>query len=350
MRKVAFLIVIHLIIVQAAFCQSAASKQYSPKQLKNMVSVTQKFLDALPDSLRTKATYPFDSEERFNWHFVPRARNGAPYKSMNNQQRQAAMALLQTALSAQGYAKTQAIMELESVLKILEGRAPSDNYRDPENYYFTVFGTPSAKGPWGWRVEGHHLSLNFSSLTNEIISNTPAFMGSNPAIVPSGPHKGKQILKQEEELARDLMQSFSPSQLKDAMVESTAPGDIITANNRKAILEANNGITLAQMNAAQKKIFMDLLNTYLNNFHEELAGNHMKKLKKAGLDNLRFAWAGSTERGKGHYYRIKGPTLLIEYDNTQNNANHVHTVVRDLTNDFGEDVLRKHYEQQPHGN
>jgi hypothetical protein len=252
-------------------------------------------------------------------------------------------------LSEKGYAKTTAIMELESVLKVLEKRAPDDHYRDSENYYFTIFGNPGGKEPWAWRMEGHHISLNFSSVTGQLLSSTPAFMGSNPAIVPDGEQKGKQILKLEEDLARSLMQSFTPEQLKTVIIDVKAPGEIITSNKRKAILESYQGITMAEMSLIQKKRFLELLNVYLDNFKEELAVNHMKKIKKAGLDNLRFAWAGSQERGQGHYYRIQGPTLLIEYDNTQTNANHVHTVVRDLTDDFGEDVLKKHYDQQAHG-
>jgi hypothetical protein len=349
MNKLFFTLGFLLLLGQISFSQPSSAKQPSPGKIKEMASSVQYFLDLLPDSLRSKAMYAFDSDERYNWHFVPRARKGACYKSMDDKQRQAAKDLMRAVLSEKGFAKTEAIMEMESVLKELEKRAPSDNWRDPENYYFTVFGTPSATAPWGWRIEGHHLSLNFSSLNSQVVSNTPAFLGSNPAVVPSGPQKGKQILKQEEDLARDLMRTFSPAQLKGIIVEDTAPKDIITGNSRKAILEANNGISMAKMTLIQKKKFIELLNLYLDNFESELAGNQMKKIKKAGLDKLKFAWAGSLEKGKGHYYRIQGPTLLIEYDNTQNDNNHVHTVVRDLTNDFGEDVLKKHYQQQEHG-
>jgi hypothetical protein len=349
MNKLFLIIGCLLAGLQISYGQAAATKQMKPRELKEMAATVQQFLNVLPDSLKQKAMYPFDDEERFNWHFTPRPRKGACYKSMNSQQRQSALAILQTVLSEKGYAKTSAIMELEIILKALEKRAPEDNYRDPENYYFTIFGTPGGKTPWAWRMEGHHISLNFSSVTGQLLSSTPAFLGSNPAIVPEGPQKGKQILKLEEDLARSLMQSFSAEQLKTVIIDVKAPGDIITSNKRKAILESSQGIRMAEMSLIQKKRFMELLNVYLDNFKEDLAVNHMKKIRKAGLDNLRFAWAGSQERGKGHYYRIHGPTLLIEYDNTQNDANHVHTVVRDLTDDFGEDILKKHYDQQAHG-
>ncbi|QHT70959.1 DUF3500 domain-containing protein [Rhodocytophaga rosea] len=335
--------------LQVSYGQAAASKQLKPRELREMAATVQQFLNVLPDSLKQKAVFPFDDEERFNWHFTPRPRKGACYKSMNQSQRQAALAIIQTVLSEKGNAKTIAIMELEIILKALENREPNDHYRDPENYYFTVFGTPGGKEPWAWRMEGHHISLNFSSVTGQLLSSTPAFLGSNPAIVPDGPQKGKQILKLEEDLARSLMQSFSAEQLKTVIIDVKAPGEIITSNKRKAILESSQGIRMAEMSLIQKKRFMELLNVYLDNFNEELAVNHMKKIRKAGLDNLRFAWAGSQERGQGHYYRIHGPTLLIEYDNTQTHANHVHTVVRDLTDDFGEDILKKHYDQQAHG-
>jgi hypothetical protein len=344
----------HLILFALACllsCHLAAaqpSTKSKPRVSVDMVKTVNNFLASLPDSLQKKATYPFESEERYNWYFVPRARNGVPVKQLSEGQRKAAMAILQESLSDPGYSKAVAIIEMENVLKVLENRKPEDGYRDPEKYYFTIFGTPSKKEAWGWRIEGHHLSLNFSSLTNEVVSATPMFMGSNPAIVPDGPQKGKQILKQEEELARTLMQSFSADQLKTAIIDQTAPKEIVTGNNRKAILDSKEGITYARMDAAQKKVFTELLKVYLGNFREQLSENHMSKIKKAGLDNLLFAWAGMTERGKEHYYRIVGPTLLIEYDNTQNNANHVHIVVRDLTNDFGEDALKKHYEQQSH--
>lgn len=328
---------------------SQPSAKGKSKASAEMVTTVQEFISALPDSLQKKAIYPFESEERYNWHFVPRARNGVPVKELTENQKQMAMAILKESLSESGYTKANAIIELESVLKVLENRSAEDDYRDSGKYYFTVFGTPSKKEPWGWRVEGHHLSLNFSSLTNEVVSATPSFMGSNPAIVPSGPHKGKQILKQEEDLARDLLQSFTPEQLKVAIINQTAPGEIITGNNRKAILKSSEGITYTQLDAKQQKQLLSLLKLYLSNFKDQISDKGMQMIKQAGLENLLFAWAGSTDRGAAHYYRIAGPTILIEYDNTQNNANHVHTVVRDLTNDFGEDVLKKHYEQQAHG-
>lgn len=330
--------------------QSGPKPGGTAPQPKNMVQAAQAFLSSLTPEQRKKAVFTFTNEERFKWHYVPLERQGLWLKDMTGQQRKLAMALLQVPLSEQGYGKAKAIIELEVILKALENRPPEDTYRDPDKYYFSIFGTPSAQEPWGWRVEGHHLSLNFSSVTGEVVSQTPAFMGSNPAIVLNGPEKGKQILKQEADLAFALLHSFSAEQLQKVRILEKAPNEIITGNARKAMLEKPAGILYSEMTPAQQKIFNQLLQTYLNNYQQNLAQVLRQKVEKAGMDKMYFAWAGSQEPGPGkaHYYRIHSPVLLIEYDNSQNNANHVHTVVRDLTNDFGEDALKAHYQKHQH--
>ncbi|MFD1140709.1 DUF3500 domain-containing protein [Larkinella insperata] len=318
---------------------------------KEMAAAVQTFVNSLDADQRKLAVFPFDSEERFDWHYVPRKRNGLPLKQMNPQQRKAAMVLLKTALSDQGYEKVTSIIDLENVLRVVENRPSNDTYRDPENYSFSVFGDVSNKTPWGWRVDGHHLSLHFSSLTGKVIGMTPTFLGSNPGVVRADvPQKGRQILKQEEALALALVTSFNSDQLGRALISETCPGDIVTTNTRKASIEKKEGIAFPQMTESQQKTFLSLLETYLNNYHVTLKNQQLDKLKKVGLDKLVFAWAGDRQAGfgpgKGQYYRIQGPTILIEYDNSQNNANHVHSVVRDLTNDFGEDILAEHYKAQ----
>lgn len=317
----------------------------------SMNGAAQAFLKSLDAEQRQLATFAFDNAERFDWHYVPRERKGLPLKRMNDAQRQAALALLRTGLSEQGYAKAAAIFDLENVLRVVESRPPNDTRRDPDNYSFTVFGDPASNQPWGWRVDGHHLSLHFSSIENKVISMTPAFMGSNPGkVLAEVPQKGKQVLKRETELAFELLNTLDENQLKKTMISDTSSNEIFTANSRKAVLEKQEGLTVAEMTAPQKKAFMALLQEYLGKYPVTLANQQMDRLKLNGLDNIRFAWAGNRQPemgvGKGHYYRIHGPTILIEYDNTQNNANHVHTVVRDLANDFGEDVLADHYKRQ----
>lgn len=324
--------------------------QYRHAQIKeenareDMLSSVQAFLNTLDEPLREQAIYPLDDEERFNWHYVPRERKGVPFKSMTEVQKQAAHNIIKVALSKEGYEKASAIIALEETLRQLEGLPVGNARRDPENYAFTIFGTPSNDNPWGWRVEGHHLSLNFSALSNDIVYGTPSFMGSNPAVVPSGKEKGLQILKKEEDLARDLLKAFDDNQLKKVIILEDAPADIISTNSRKADLGNPAGLSIGEMNNEQKDILLQLLDVYIQKYKKELAEEFMDRISDKGIENIHFAWAGGMEKGGPHYYRIHGPNLLIEYDNTQNEANHVHTVVRDLENDFGGDELEKHYE------
>jgi hypothetical protein len=304
------------------------------------------FLASLSESLKSKAQYKLNDDERLNWHFVPKARNGVCFRDFNQSQRAAALDLLKVSLSAQGSNKATEIMALENVLREVENRGPDDKYRDPLNYYLTIFGVPDEKTPWGWRLEGHHIALNFSSLNNAIESSTPSFFGSNPGTVSEGREKGKQILRAETELGFELVNSLTPPQLKTAMISETPLNEIVSYNKRKAEKLFPSGVQYTDLNTAQKNLFMKLLDVYVKNYELGFSQKLMEKIKKAGIEKLSFAWAGSILPGSGYYYRIQGPMLLIELDNTQNNANHVHSVVRDLTNDFGEDILREHYERE----
>ncbi len=319
-----------------------------PANGQDLAKKANAFLNTLSTELRGQAQFSFGDAERFNWNFVPVKRNGPSFRDFDEKQKNAAIALLRASLSDQGYQKANGIIELENVLKVLENRAPADNYRDPLNYHISIFGNPSSTAEWGWRFEGHHISLNFSSVKGILISSTPSFFGSNPGIVNSGDKKGTQVLKKEMELGFLLLNSLNGDQLKKARFADKAPSEIITGNSRKASLLSPPGIEFRELNAAQKKIFMQLLDVYIRNYTSEFSEKLLAKIKTAGMDDLHFAWAGSLKPGSGHYYRIQGKALLIEYDNTQNNSNHVHTAVRDLTNDFGEDVLKGHYQKQDH--
>lgn len=314
------------------------------KANEEMTVAVQAFLHSLKNDQLAKASFPLESDERFDWHYVPRERNGLAFKQMTEEQQEKARNIMRVALSEDGYHKATSIIALEEILRELEGRPEGDTYRDPENYSFSIFGTPTKENVWGWRVEGHHLSLNFSSATNEIISSTPAFMGSNPAVVPSGPQKGLQILKDEEDHARALLSEFNDEQLKKVIIMDEAPGDIITTNEREVELGEFKGFPVGDMNSRQRELLLNLLDLYIQNYKQEFASGFMDRIKAKGIENIYFAWAGSTEKNGPHYYRLHGPNILIEYDNTQNNANHVHTVIRDLENDFGGDLLKKHYE------
>lgn len=309
-----------------------------------MADAATRFLNTLSPSLRAKAMIPFEDSERFNWHYVPRSRKGVSFKEMSPEQRAAAHVLLRSALSDKGYEKTTAIIALEAILGEIEG----SRSRDPELYFFTIFGSPSMNQPWGWRLEGHHLSLNFSAIASELIATTPAFLGTNPATIPSGPGRGKRILADEEDLAFKLLNSLSREQRSQAIIATTAPRDMITGNDRKARMERFEGIPYAALNAFQQGLLLRLIGEYINNTREDLARKQLERINAAGFERIHFAWAGMTEPGLAHYYRIHGPTFLIELDNTQDRANHIHSVWRDFENDFGEDFLKRHYETSPH--
>jgi hypothetical protein len=298
------------------------------------------FLSDLTPEQKGKATFQFNDEERFNFHFIPRERKGLPLREMTPTQRHLAHALLSAGLSQRGYIKATTIMSLEDVLRILEKDA--GERRNAEKYYFSIFGDPGPDNVWGYRVEGHHLALNFTIVRGRVV-DTPMFLGANPAEVKEGPRKGLRALAAEEDLGRDLLLSLDESQRKVAIVDQTAYKDILTAASRKASLEGQpSGLHASKMNAKQFEKLMALLGEYAHNMPEQMAQARMEQIKKAGK-NLHFAWAGVAERGGPHYYRVQAPAFLIEYDNTQNNANHIHSVWRDFTGDFGQDLLQEHY-------
>ncbi|KAA6441062.1 DUF3500 domain-containing protein [Dyadobacter flavalbus] len=307
------------------------------------------FLGTLGEDQKKTAVVPFTDLSRFDWHFTPRTRKGLPLKNMYAAQRRLAMAMVQLVLSPEGYSKAEQIIDLENVLRVVENRPPNDTYRDPENFAFLIFGKPGGSDPWGWRVEGHHLSLHFSSIDGEV-TYTPSFMGSNPGkVLADVPQKGKRILKSEQDLAFELLHSMNASQHEKAVLGEQSPNEIFTSNSRKASLDKMEGIPMSELNGEQKDLFRQLIMAYLNRYHVTLKNQQWDKLEKADINKIHFAWMGDKEAvigaNHGQYYRIHGPGFLIEYDNTQNGGNHIHTVVRDLTNDFGEDLLKMHYEK-----
>jgi hypothetical protein len=313
---------------------------------QEMVAAAGKFISLLNAGQKSLTLYPFDTEERYGFHYFPiDDRKGIPMDQLNADQKQAALDLLKTCLSEQAAKKVSEIMGLEVILKELEHRGPDDHFRDPGKYYLTIFGVPGDNTIWGWRFEGHHASFNFSAKNKKLVSGTPGFLGANPAIVPEGPQKGKEILKDEKEMGFALLHSLTEEELKKAIISTKAPGDIITYISRKAMIEHPEGLLYAEMSSSQQEQLLKLISLYVHRFTKLFADDMLKEIQQAGLDKVRFAWAGYTEPGIGkpHYYRIQGPTIIIEYDNTQNNANHVHTVVRDLNHDFGGDLLLEHY-------
>jgi hypothetical protein len=306
-----------------------------------MAQAARAFLASLPPEQLAKATFPLDSEERFNFHFIPRPRKGIPLRELAPEQRSLAFAFLSAGLSQQGFIKASTIMSLEEVLYILEKR-PDRSVRDPELYFFSVFGQPSETGVWGWRVEGHHISLNFTVVSGRL-SASPNFFGANPREVKEGPRKGLRALPLEEDLGRELMRSFTAAQKKAAIVSAAAYKDILTGASRKAALDGQpSGLSASRMTPQQRGALDRLLSEYANNFPPDIAQVRLDQIRKAGL-NLHFAWAGVEQKEGPHYYRIQSPSFLVEYDCTQNDANHIHSIWRDLAGDFGEDLLAAHY-------
>jgi hypothetical protein len=328
-------------------CMSWFIQKSAISQLNQIDILANHFLNSLSEQQRTKTIYNLNDEERFNWHFFPKSdRKGISLNELNDDQKNKALALLKSCLSPTGYAKTMEIVQLENVLRVLENRSDNE-YRNSGKYYIIIFGAPHPQNSWGWRFEGHHISFSFSAMNNTLVSGTPGFLGANPAIVPSGPQKGKQVLKEETDDAFALLHSLTSRQLQSAVSKSAAPDDIITFVSRKAAIETNEGIDYAAMTPAQQALFMKLIHTYIHRYTKLFADDMIRDLTTAGLNNLRFVWAGAQQsEGKPYYYRIQGPTIIIEFDNSQGNANHIHSVVRDLKNDFGGDELLKHYQKE----
>jgi hypothetical protein len=312
-----------------------------------MAGAANKFLSALDGDQKAKASFDFKSDERQNWHFIPKERKGLTVKEMTSAQRKLAFALLHSGMSDMGYNKATNIMSLENVLHELEG-ANRKFPRDPELYHFFIFGQPSTKAAWGWRVEGHHLSVNVTVDDDQVVSVTPSFMGTNPAEVKAGPRKGVRVLADEEDLGRQLVKSLNAEQKQSAIFSETAPKEIFTEAKRKVQPLDKSGVEASSFTTDQKEALVKLIKAYVFRYRSDVAEADLKKITQAGIEKIRFAWAGGLEKGEGHYYMVQGPTFLLEYDNTQNNNNHVHAVWRDFQEDFGEDLLRKHYQQVPH--
>jgi hypothetical protein len=309
---------------------------------QRMAEAATTFLASLTADQESRVLFSVESEERLNWHYIPRERRGLSFKEMDGSQRKLAHALLSSGLSRRGYAKALDIMSLESILGELEGPARR-HPRDPDLYHVSLFGTPSDESPWGWRVEGHHLSVNFLVVNTNRIAPTPNFFGANPARVPQGRLAGLRVLAAEEDLARRLLVSLDAAQQARTIINTEAPSDIVTRAEPRVRIDAPSGLAAADMREGQRELLMGLVVEYTSRMPDDVADTRVNQIDKDGKAHIHFAWAGSKKQGGGHYYRLHGPSFLIEYDNTQNNANHIHTVWRDLRDDWGEDLLRDHY-------
>jgi hypothetical protein len=331
-----------MVAVALTTALAAGASLSAQRASANMITAANRFLQTLTPEQRTQVSFPFDAAERMRWNFIPDEmfpRNGLPIKAMTAAQRSAAHELLKTGLSERGYMTYTQIMELEKILQVIE--QPRRFARDHEAYRFSLFGTPATQGTWGWRVEGHHISLHFS-MVNGNVASSPTFAGSNPAEVRDGVDKGKRVLGQLEDTARTLVMALDTTQRTTATLAVDAPNDILTENKVDISPLDPQGIKASALNTSQRDALMKVIDAYAGLMAPDVAADRLGKIKAAGIDNVTFAWAGAVERGKKHYYRVQGPTFLIEFDNTQNDGNHVHSVWRDFKGDFGRDLLREH--------
>ncbi len=323
-----------------------SSLQRHSHSVSLMTETANRLLAALDANQKAKAQLPFDDPERFRWFYTPVERKGLTWSEMSPYQRHLASALLAAGLSQTGYIKAVTIMSLEDVLRVIEnGSGPR---RDPENYHFTIFGQPGDSGAWGYRVEGHHLSHNYTIANGQVVDG-PGFFGSNPAEVRQGPRTGLRVLAQEDDLGFALVNSLDGPRQSAAVVDAKAYSDILTSNKRTAALNGQpSGLLAGKMTSSQFDNLRALAELYTRNLPDDVAQHRIDQLDKAGR-NIWFAWAGGLKPGDPHYYRVQTSAFLIEFDMTQDNANHIHSVWRDFTDDFGGDLLKAHYDTSHKG-
>lgn len=330
------------------------------------------FLSCLDAGQRAKTLLDFaDQETRTFWDYVPMVdRKGLSIGAMDYPQRRLAFKLVATGLSRSGFVTASTIIGIETALDLIEGWTRPLEGRDTGNYYLSLFGTPSSTEPWGWKFEGHHLSLNYTVVGGLIVAPTPTFFGSNPGEAALSAAAVLRPLAGVEDVARDLIQALNADQRARALLSSVAPSDIVTANlpyvrethapeERVARIpvsfdtvrytETPRGLAASALSDSQQEILERLILEYIHRMPEPVAEFELSKLKQMGTGGIHLAWAGGIERHQPHYYRLQGTRFLIEYDNTQNDANHVHSVWRDPGNDFGADLLSSHYKTARHG-
>ncbi len=308
-----------------------------------MLSGAELFIKSLDESQKKQIQFKFDDPLRKQWTFVPKNRKGLGLKAMKPHQRGLAMAFVQTGLSHHGFSTAMQVMALEQVLHEMEN---GSRRRDPAKYHLFFFGKPSSDKSWGWRIEGHHLSISFTIVDGKQVSVVPAFFGASPGEVRQGSLKGLRVLAAEEDLGRKLIKQLSIKQKEKAILPGKVPADIINGPGRDAQPLTPAGIPAAEMNEAQQAILKKLIDVYTSKVRGELAAVDRKRIQDAGFDKIHFAWAGKITPGQPHYFRVQGPTFILEYDNTQNKANHIHVVWRDFQNDFGADLLKQHHEAE----
>ena len=312
---------------------------------KRMAAAAQALLDALTPAQQAAATARLDIPDHRQWRYLPGDRPGLRLADLDGPRQALALRLLDTGCSAQGATTARAIVELDRIRRQLAGRVVADG---EHNFWVRILGEVSSSSPWAWRFNGHHLAVH-ATVAGDTLAVTPNFFGAEPAVVPSGPHQGLRVLPEEEELARALVEQLDAGQRQVAIAAPIAPADILTRADPVADPDlVPSGLAYAAMSGQQRELLHLLVRRYLDRAPAEHARSSWEIAVASGLDTVRFTWCGPTERGHGHYYAVVGPTFLLEYDNTQDDANHIHSVWRDLRNDWGRDILADHYARDSH--
>ena len=330
------------VLAAAALLPFGAASAQTVDAAQRIADAANRFLISLDEGQRQKAMLAFDSASRLDWHYIPRSRPGLALGEMRQNQADAARALFASVLNPRGLELLDGVRLLEGVLREQQG-----SFRDPGRYYVSVFGTPG-RFPWGWRFEGHHLSLNVALPAAGHVSVTPFFTGAHPATVRDGPNRGFRLLGASEDIAREIMAGLNERQRQAVTISNRSFGEIVASPQREQDLGSPKGLLLGEMTGAQRTLVEALMDRFLGTLAADLLAQQKQRVMEQGLATFRFAWAGSLTPGDAHYFRVHGPVTLIEHDNTQNGANHVHAVWRDLAADFGRDALADHYRQQKH--
>ena len=320
-----------------------------PQRDRSLADAANRFLASLRPELRSKYEFAFDDAYRKDWSNLPHyihPRKGLKLGDLNLQERAAAHQLIQEMMSSQGYYKAEVIM---GIVDEFLGSASEKAHTEygSEFYFLDVFGAPGGADPWGVKLDGHHLALNVAVVDHQI-SMTPLHLGADPKVIPSGRHAGWAVLVGETAKGFALRNALTAGQAKQAVLSENVPGDIFTLPGRDLALQTPAG--LSALRGYPRDLLESLIDEYLGNLRPDVARTYRSAMQAAGFDKLHFAWMGPSEPGKAVYYRVHGPTLLIEYDNVfppnsrgPNDPNHIHTVLRSPGNDFGDDWLRRHH-------
>ena len=302
------------------------------------------FVHSLSAEQLTLCSKPFSDTQRVNWDFVPKTdRTGITLHTLSQDQLDRFHRLVVATAGETTLEKMKSASWLEGILRGVEGRPENDTHRDPKKYFIQLFGINQMDKVWGWKYEGHHICLNYVIKDDKVVSASPSIYSSNPAIVLAGPDQGKQILKKETMLAADLLSSLSPDQKTKAIISAETPKEIYSYKERKSTVNTPGGIFYSQLNGAQQNKLKELVTFYISRASKFFVKDMLDRIEKDGWKNVRFSWAGSEDVSVNHtnYYSVQSPEFLIEYDNYQNNGNHVHSIFRDVKNDFG-DALAEH--------